>query len=230
MPTRRRACRAPSGAASGSRPTSPTGSGTSSGMPPSSTARPARSSGGRACGTRTPTTGILNLYYRLAHDRLGAGLGREISRAVVAWGVEHRPDALVTAMVDDGQRRVAAHGGVRGTRAGGHAADEGRAGRRADALLRGAERRVRAAGGGRRRAAGRRRRPLGARQRRRWLGRLPARRAARATWRPRSTGTSTTSRDAALAALRAPGPRRRLLGTRLLGALARASRTTTWPG
>jgi len=42
----------------------------------------------------------LNLYYRLAHDRLGAGLGREISRAVVAWAVEHRPDALVTAMVD----------------------------------------------------------------------------------------------------------------------------------
>ena len=42
----------------------------------------------------------LNLYYRLAHDRLGAGLGREIARAVVAWGVEHRPDALVTAMVD----------------------------------------------------------------------------------------------------------------------------------
>jgi RimJ/RimL family protein N-acetyltransferase/GNAT superfamily N-acetyltransferase len=42
----------------------------------------------------------LNLYYRLGHDRLGSGLGREISRAVVAWGVEHRPDALVTAMVD----------------------------------------------------------------------------------------------------------------------------------
>ncbi|GAA1970693.1 hypothetical protein GCM10009817_08240 [Terrabacter lapilli] len=44
--------------------------------------------------------GALNLYYRLAHDRLGAGLGREISRAVVAWAVEHRPDSLVTAMVD----------------------------------------------------------------------------------------------------------------------------------
>ena len=43
----------------------------------------------------------LNLYYRLEHDRLGAGLGREISRAVVAWAVEHRPDALVTAMVDE---------------------------------------------------------------------------------------------------------------------------------
>lgn len=43
----------------------------------------------------------LNLYYRLAHDRLGGGLGREISRAVVAWSMEHRPDALVTAMVDD---------------------------------------------------------------------------------------------------------------------------------
>ncbi|GAB3875940.1 GNAT family N-acetyltransferase [Terrabacter terrigena] len=43
---------------------------------------------------------FLNLYYRLAHDRLGAGLGREISRALVAWGVEHRPEAVVTAMVD----------------------------------------------------------------------------------------------------------------------------------
>ena len=42
----------------------------------------------------------LNLYYRLAHDRLGSGLGREISRALVAWGVEHRPEAVVTAMVD----------------------------------------------------------------------------------------------------------------------------------
>jgi RimJ/RimL family protein N-acetyltransferase len=42
----------------------------------------------------------LNLYYRLLHDRLGQGLGREISRAVVAWAVEHCPDALVTAMVD----------------------------------------------------------------------------------------------------------------------------------
>ena len=45
-------------------------------------------------------TSSLNLYYRLAHARLGAGLGREIARAVVAWGVEHRPNALVTAMVD----------------------------------------------------------------------------------------------------------------------------------
>ncbi|WP_374969773.1 GNAT family N-acetyltransferase [Terrabacter sp. BE26] len=45
--------------------------------------------------------GELNLYYRLAHDRLGGGLGREISRAVVAWAVEHRPQSLVTAMVDD---------------------------------------------------------------------------------------------------------------------------------
>ncbi|GAB2758964.1 hypothetical protein GCM10027039_18630 [Terrabacter koreensis] len=44
--------------------------------------------------------GALNLYYRLAHDRLGSGLGREISRALVAWGVEHRPDTVVTAMVD----------------------------------------------------------------------------------------------------------------------------------
>jgi RimJ/RimL family protein N-acetyltransferase len=43
---------------------------------------------------------FLNLYYRLAQDRLGLGLGREIARALVAWGVEHRPAAVVTAMVD----------------------------------------------------------------------------------------------------------------------------------
>ncbi|GAA3701610.1 hypothetical protein GCM10022399_17580 [Terrabacter ginsenosidimutans] len=42
----------------------------------------------------------LNLYYRLVHDRLGQGLGREIARAVVAWALEHRPETLVTAMVD----------------------------------------------------------------------------------------------------------------------------------
>ncbi|WP_242652852.1 GNAT family N-acetyltransferase [Intrasporangium flavum] len=41
----------------------------------------------------------LNLYYRLAHSRLGRGLGREMSRGVVAWGLEHRPER-VTAMVD----------------------------------------------------------------------------------------------------------------------------------
>jgi GNAT superfamily N-acetyltransferase len=44
---------------------------------------------------------FFNLYYRLTHDRLGRGLGREISRALVAWAVEHRPDIPVTAMVDD---------------------------------------------------------------------------------------------------------------------------------
>ncbi|WP_323097109.1 GNAT family N-acetyltransferase [Intrasporangium sp. YIM S08009] len=41
----------------------------------------------------------LNLYYRLAHSRLGQGLGREITRGIVAWGVEHRSER-VTAMVD----------------------------------------------------------------------------------------------------------------------------------
>jgi RimJ/RimL family protein N-acetyltransferase len=57
----------------------------------------------------------LNLYYRLAHERIGAGLGREISRAVVAWAVEHRPDALVTAMVDtvnEASLRTAAAAGL----------------------------------------------------------------------------------------------------------------------
>jgi RimJ/RimL family protein N-acetyltransferase/ribosomal protein S18 acetylase RimI-like enzyme len=41
----------------------------------------------------------LNLYYRLAYSRLGQGLGREVSRGIVAWGLEHR-DERVTAMVD----------------------------------------------------------------------------------------------------------------------------------
>jgi RimJ/RimL family protein N-acetyltransferase len=41
----------------------------------------------------------LNLYYRLAHARLGQGLGREVSRGIVAWAVEHRTER-VTAMVD----------------------------------------------------------------------------------------------------------------------------------
>jgi RimJ/RimL family protein N-acetyltransferase/ribosomal protein S18 acetylase RimI-like enzyme len=57
----------------------------------------------------------LNLYYRLAFDRVGRGLGLELARAVVAWGVEHRPDALVTAMVDEGNtasRRTAERAGL----------------------------------------------------------------------------------------------------------------------
>ncbi|TQN47339.1 RimJ/RimL family protein N-acetyltransferase [Humibacillus xanthopallidus] len=57
----------------------------------------------------------LNLYYRLAFDRLGRGFGLEIARAVVAWGVEHRPDDLVTAMVDEvntASRRTAERSGL----------------------------------------------------------------------------------------------------------------------
>jgi RimJ/RimL family protein N-acetyltransferase len=57
----------------------------------------------------------LNLYYRLAFDRLGRGLGLEIARAVVAWGVEHRPASLVTAMVDEvnaASRRTAERSGL----------------------------------------------------------------------------------------------------------------------
>ena len=61
--------------------------------------------------------GALNLYYRLAFDRLGGGLGLEIARAVVAWGVEHRPGTLVTAMVDEvnvASRRTAERSGLFG--------------------------------------------------------------------------------------------------------------------
>lgn len=39
----------------------------------------------------------LNLYYRLAHDRLGQGLGRELSRAVVEAAVEDLPEHRVVA-------------------------------------------------------------------------------------------------------------------------------------
>ncbi|MEO7753175.1 MAG: GNAT family N-acetyltransferase [Terracoccus sp.] len=45
---------------------------------------------------------LFNLYYRLEHERLGEGLGREIARACVAWAAENRPDLPVTAFVDDG--------------------------------------------------------------------------------------------------------------------------------
>ncbi|MDN5768413.1 MAG: GNAT family N-acetyltransferase [Humibacillus sp.] len=43
---------------------------------------------------------LVNLYYRLAHDRIGRGYGREICRALVAWGVEWLPEPPVTAVVD----------------------------------------------------------------------------------------------------------------------------------
>ena len=57
----------------------------------------------------------LNLYYRLAFDRLGRGLGLEIARSAVAWGVEHRADSVVTAMVDEvntASRRTAERSGL----------------------------------------------------------------------------------------------------------------------
>jgi len=47
----------------------------------------------------------LNLYYRLAHDRLGAGFGREIARALVAWGsstVTGGPSGAVSTEVSAG--------------------------------------------------------------------------------------------------------------------------------
>lgn len=47
-----------------------------------------------------PDAATLNLYYRLAHDRLGRGLGRELARALVVWAAEHQPDMTVTARVD----------------------------------------------------------------------------------------------------------------------------------
>lgn len=47
----------------------------------------------------------LNLYYRLGHDLLGRGLGREIARSVASWGLEHRPDLPLQAAVDPGNDR-----------------------------------------------------------------------------------------------------------------------------
>ena len=61
--------------------------------------------------------GAFNLYYRLAFDRLGEGLGLEIARAVVAWAAEHRPGSVVTALVDEGNtasRRTAERSGLVG--------------------------------------------------------------------------------------------------------------------
>ncbi len=46
-----------------------------------------------------------NLYYRLAHDALGAGFGREVARSVTAWALEYRPDVPVQAAVDPGNDR-----------------------------------------------------------------------------------------------------------------------------
>ena len=43
---------------------------------------------------------LVNLYYRLAHDRIGRGYGREVARALVAWGAEWIPEPPVTAVVD----------------------------------------------------------------------------------------------------------------------------------
>ena len=43
--------------------------------------------------------GRLNLYYRLAHDDLGLGLGRELARAVVEAALEELPDRRVVAVV-----------------------------------------------------------------------------------------------------------------------------------
>lgn len=45
---------------------------------------------------------LVNLYYRLAHDRIGRGYGREVSRALVAWAVEWLPEPPVSAGVDQG--------------------------------------------------------------------------------------------------------------------------------
>lgn len=47
----------------------------------------------------------LNLYYRLSHDLLGKGYGREIAREITAWAMEHRDHLPVQAAVDPGNDR-----------------------------------------------------------------------------------------------------------------------------
>jgi GNAT superfamily N-acetyltransferase len=41
----------------------------------------------------------LNLYFRLAHEAIGQGFGREVARGLVAWAIEHVPDVRLTAVV-----------------------------------------------------------------------------------------------------------------------------------
>jgi RimJ/RimL family protein N-acetyltransferase len=45
----------------------------------------------------TPRT--LNLYYRLAHDALGHGYGRELAQAIVTAAREELPDHTVRATI-----------------------------------------------------------------------------------------------------------------------------------
>ncbi len=47
-----------------------------------------------------PDRELVNLYYRLSYDRIGRGYGREVARALVAWGAEWLPEPPVTAAVD----------------------------------------------------------------------------------------------------------------------------------
>ena len=47
----------------------------------------------------TATDRTLNLYYRLAHDALGRGYGRELARAIVAAARETLPDHSIQANV-----------------------------------------------------------------------------------------------------------------------------------
>ncbi len=47
----------------------------------------------------TPDSQVVNLYYRLSHDVLGRGYGRELARAVVASAIEELPDRVVQAVV-----------------------------------------------------------------------------------------------------------------------------------
>lgn len=55
----------------------------------------------RVVGDEKAGTDFHNLYYRLAHEHLGQGLGKEMARASVAHAVESLPDVPVWALVKE---------------------------------------------------------------------------------------------------------------------------------
>ncbi len=75
--------------------------------------------------TASPRT--LNLYYRLAHDALGQGYGRELVLAIVAAAREELPDHTLVASIKRHNRRIDGHRTRCRPRGGGR---EGRPGRR----------------------------------------------------------------------------------------------------
>lgn len=53
------------------------------------------------CGVKVMDDAFLNLYYRLTFDRLGQGLGREMSRASASHAIEFLPELPIRALVKE---------------------------------------------------------------------------------------------------------------------------------